>query len=137
MLPILFERYKSPRQDHAVYYENEFFDKRLKPVNLLQVGMDSTLQSWLKYLEKANIYCIDTFINHQPKDFSFLKEKRIFWCRCDVSNRKNVDDIMKRIWNKPRFDIIIDNTNNHENLKRHCIGKYYLENKNEVIRYSS
>ena len=137
MLPVLFKRYKSPRQDHAVYYENEFFDKRLKPVNLLQVGMDSTLQSWLKYLEKANIYCIDTFINHQPKDFSFLKEKRIFWCRCDVSIRKNVDDIMKRIWNKPRFDIIIDNTNNHENLKRHCIGKYYLENKDEVICYSS
>ena len=44
---------------------------------------------------------------------------------------------MKRIWNRPRFDIIIDNTNNHENLKRHCIGKYYLENKDEVIRYSS
>ena len=99
--------------------------------------MDSTLQSWLKYLEKANIYCIDTFINYQPKDFSFLKEKRIFWCRCDVSDRKNVDDIMKKIWNKPRFDIIIDNTNNHENLKRHCIGKYYLENKDEVICYSS
>ena len=96
MLPVLFQRYKSPRQDHAVYYENEFFDKRLKPINLLQVGMDSTLQSWLKYLEKANIYCIDTFINHQPKDFSFLKEKRIFWCRCDVSIRKNVDDIMKK-----------------------------------------
>ena len=86
---------------------------------------------WVYNQKKLSIYI------KGKKDFSFLKEKRIFWCRCDVSIRKNVDDIMKRIWNKPRFDIIIDNTNNHENLKRHCIGKYYLENKDEVICYSS
>ena len=134
MLPTLFARYKSPRQHHAVYYENELFDKRLKPINLLQVGVDSTLQSWLRYLQKSNIYCIDNFVNKDPKDFKFLSERRLYWSRCDVNNRKNVDDIMKNVWNKPRFDIIIDNTNNYENLRRHCIGKYYLENKDKVIR---
>jgi len=134
MLPTLFARYKSPRQDHSVYYENELFDKRLKPINLLQVGVDSTLQSWLKYLQKSNIYCIDNFVDKDPKDFKFLSEQRLYWSRCDVNNRKNVDDIMKNVWNKPRFDIIIDNTNNYENLRRHCVGKYYLENKDKVIR---
>ena len=39
---------------------------------------------------------------------------------------------MKKIWNKPRFDIIIDNTNNYENLRRHCIGKFYYEEKDKV-----
>ena len=134
MLPTLFARYESPRQDHAVYYENELFDKRLKTINLLQVGVDSTLQSWLRYLQKSNIYCIDNFTDKDPKDFKFLSEQRLYWSRCDVNNRKNVDDIMKNVWNKPRFDIIIDNTNNYENLRRHCIGKYYLENKDKVIR---
>ena len=134
MLPTLFARYKSPRQDHSVYYENELFDKRLKPINLLQVGVDSTLQSWLKYLQKSNIYCIDNFVDKDPKDFKFLSEQRLYWSRCDVNDRKNVDDIMKNVWNKPRFDIIIDNTNNYENLRRHCAGKYYLENKDKVIR---
>ena len=134
MLPTLFARYKSPRKNHAVYYENELFDKRLKPINLLQVGVDSTLQSWLRYLQKSNIYCIDNFVNKDPKDFKFLGEQRLYWSRCDVNNRKNVDDIMKNVWNKPRFDIIIDNTNNYENLRRHCSGKYYLENKDKVIR---
>jgi len=134
MLPTLFARYKSPRQDHSVYYENELFDKRLKPINLLQVGVDSTLQSWLKYLQKSNIYCIDNFVDKDPKDFKFLSEQRLYWSRCDVNDRKNVDDIMKNVWNKPRFDIIIDNTNNYENLRRHCVGKYYLENKDKVIR---
>ena len=43
---------------------------------------------------------------------------------------------MKEVWNKPRFDIIIDNTNNFENLKRYCIGKYYAEKKDEVICHS-
>lgn len=134
MLPTLFLRYKSPRQDHAVYYENEFFDKRLKPINLLQVGVDSTLQSWLVYLQKSNIYCIDNFTNKDPKDFKFLNQKRLYWSRCDVNSRKNVDNIMKNVWNNPRFDAIIDNTNNYENLKRHCIGKYYLEYKGKVKR---
>ena len=44
---------------------------------------------------------------------------------------------MKNIWNNPRFDIIIDNVNNfaitrHKNLNRYCIGKYYIEDGDEV-----
>ncbi len=44
---------------------------------------------------------------------------------------------MKNVWNKPRFDIIIDNTNNFAYsrktfLKRFSIGKYYIEDGDEV-----
>lgn len=134
MLPTLFRRYQSPREKHAIYYEQQLFQFRLRPINLLQVGIDSTLQSWLKFLQKSNIYSIDNFISKDPKDFNFLNQKRLYWCRCDSTDRKNVDDIMKNVWNKPRFDIIIDNTNNYENLKRHCIGNYYIEHKDKVIK---
>ena len=134
MLLTLFRRYQSPREKHAIYYEQQLFQFRLRPINLLQVGIDSTLQSWLKFLQKSNIYSIDNFISKDPKDFNFLNQKRLYWCRCDSNNRKNVDDIMKNVWNKPRFDIIIDNTNNYENLKRHCIGNYYIEHKDKVIK---
>jgi hypothetical protein len=44
---------------------------------------------------------------------------------------------MKNVWNKPRFDIIIDNVNNfaltrYEYLRRYCIGKYYVEDGNDI-----
>ena len=135
MLDTLFKRYKSKRP-HVYYYERELFKHKIYPVNLLQVGMDTPLQVWLKYLQNANIYCIDSVNNSQPANYSFLDEKRLFWSRCNPSDRKSVDKIMKEVWNKPRFDIIIDNTNNFENLKRYCIGKYYAEKKDEVICHS-
>ena len=76
MLPTLFRRYQSPREKHAIYYEQQLFQFRLRPINLLQVGIDSTLQSWLKFLQKSNIYSIDNFISKDPKDFNFLNQKR-------------------------------------------------------------
>ena len=35
---------------------------------------------------------------------------------------------MEKTW----FDVIIDNTNNYENLRRYCIGKFYYEEKDKV-----
>ena len=137
MLNTLLERYKSKRLKYHFQYERYFYEDRLKPFLILQVGIEASLQVWQKYFQKSLIYCIDTFNNIDPKDISYLEEKRIYWARCDVNDKKQLNHVMKNIWNNPRFDIIIDNTNNHENLKRHCIGKYYLENKDEVIRYSS
>ena len=59
------------------------------------------------------------------------------WSRCDTSNEKSINNIMKNVWNKPRFDIIIDSTNNFAYsrktfLKRFSIGKYYIEDGDEV-----
>jgi len=125
-------RYKSIRKQHHIFYEKELWDNRIKALNLLQVGVDSTLQVWLNYLKYANIYCIDTFEDNMPQDFKFLNEKRLYWSRCDVHDKKSVENVMNELWKKPRFDIVIDNTNNYENLKKYCIGKFYYEKSNKV-----
>lgn len=137
MLDILLQRYKSNRQQYANFYENEFFKYRHKPVNILQVGVENSICVWHKFLQRANIYCIDEFDKNQPDKYEYLNQKRIFWSRCDTSNQKSINDIMKQIWNKPRFDFIIDSVNNfgftrQEYLKRYCIGKYYIEDGDEV-----
>ena len=49
-------------------------------------------------------------------------------------DKKNIDDIMKNTWNNPRFDIIIDNTNQYDNFRRYCIGKYYIEKNDKVMK---
>ena len=108
-------RYKSTRKQHHVFYEKELWNNRIKAVNLLQVGVDNTLEVWLKYLKYANVYCIDSFENKQPADFKFLlSEHRIYWARCNVHDKKHVEKVMNELWKKPRFDVIIDNTNNFE-----------------------
>ena len=43
---------------------------------------------------------------------------------------------MKNIWNNPRFNIIIDNTNNYESLRKYGVGKYYKEVGNEIFCHS-
>ena len=43
---------------------------------------------------------------------------------------------MKNVWNNPRFNIIIDNTNNYESLRHYGIGKYYKEVNNEIFCHS-
>ena len=45
---------------------------------------------------------------------------------------------MKNVWNNPRFDIIIDTTNNFAYtrqpfLKRFSAGKYYIEDGDDVM----
>ena len=81
-------------------------------------------------------YCIDTFDVYDPKDISYLDEKRIYWSRCNVNDSKQLEHVMKNIWNSPRFNIIIDNTNNYETLRRYGIGKYYKEANNEIFCHS-
>ncbi len=137
MLDILFKRYKSNREQHSLFYEKELFEYRHKPINLLQVGIESSIPVWHRFLERSNIYCIDEFDRSQPNKYDYLKEKRIFWSRCDTSSEKSIRDIMENIWNNPRFDIIIDNVNNfaitrQKNLNRYCIGKYYIEDGDNV-----
>ena len=103
---------------------------------ILQVGVETSLQVWQRYFSKSLIYCIDTFNNVDPKDISYLEEKRIYWSRCDVNNNKQLEDVMKKVWNNPRFNIIIDNTNNYESLRKYGIGKYYKEANNEIFCHS-
>ena len=137
MLDVLFQRYKSNKQKYSLFYEKELFSLRHKPINLLQIGVENSIPVWHKFLERSNIYCIDEFDKKQPDKYNYLEEKRIFWSRCDTLNQKNINDVMINVWNKPRFNIIIDNVNNFaysrkDYLRRYCIGKYYIEDETEV-----
>ena len=136
MLQILLKRYKSKRVKYHLQYDRFFFEDRLKPLMILQVGVEPSLQVWQRYFTKSLIYCIDTFKNIDPKDISYLDENRIYWSRCDVNDDKQLENVMKNIWNNPRFNIIIDNTNNYESLRKYGIGKYYKEVGNEIFCHS-
>ena len=136
MLQILLQRYKSKRVKYHLQYDRFFFEDRLKPLIILQVGVEPSLQVWQRYFTKSLIYCIDTFNDIDPKDISYLDENRIYWSRCDVNNTKQLENVMKNIWNNPRFNIIIDNTNNYESLRKYGIGKYYKEVGNEIFCHS-
>ena len=138
MLDILFQRYRSERRKYATFYENELSPLRIKPLNLLQVGVDSSIAVWHKFLQNSNIYCIDEFKKKEPKIYDYLNEKRVFWSRCDTSEEKAINEVMKNVWNNPRFDIIIDTTNNFAYtrqpfLKRFSTGKYYIEDGDDVM----
>ena len=113
MLQTLFQRYKSKRLKYHLYYDRFFYEDRLKPFMILQIGVEPSLQVWQRYFTKSLIYCIDTFENYDPKDISYLDEKRIYWSRCNVNDSKQLEHVMKNIWNSPRFNIIIDNTSNY------------------------
>ena len=40
---------------------------------------------------------------------------------------------MKEQWNSPRFNIIIDNNiDRYDIFRKYCVGKYYVENKDNV-----
>jgi len=137
VLDVLFKRYKSNREQYSNFYEKELFQYRHKPINLLQVGVENSIPVWHKFLQRSNIYCIDEFDRREPNKYDYLKEKRIFWSRCDTSSEKSIKEIMKNVWNKPRFDVIIDSVNNfgntrHQYLSRYCIGKYYIEDGDDV-----
>ena len=137
VLDVLFKRYKSNREKYSNFYEKELFEYRHKPINLLQVGVESSIPVWHRFLQRSNVYCIDEFDRREPNKYDYLKEKRIFWSRCDTSNEKSIKEIMKNVWNKPRFDVIIDSVNNfalsrHNYLARYCIGKYYIEDGDDV-----
>jgi len=133
MLSTLMQRYKSNRQKHALFYEKELFEHRNKPLNILQIGIGTSISVWHKYLSYSNIYCIDEFNNLQPNKYKYLEEKRIFWSRCDINDQKSINDVMINTWNKPRFNFIIDNeTSRYQYLRRYCIGKYYIETSDGV-----
>ena len=137
MLDTLFQRYKSNRQKYAIFYQNELFPFRHKPINILQVGVESSIPVWHKYLQRSNIYCIDEFDKIDPNKFDYLNNDRTYWARCDTSDGSKIKKVMREVWNKPRFDVIVDSVNNfgmtrHEHLKRYCIGKYYIEDGDEV-----
>ena len=130
------QKYKSPRLKFANYYENKLYVKRFQPMAMLQVGIENTIPVWNKYLERCNIYCIDIFDDQEPRSFKFLNEKKIFWSRCNVKEHKELEHVMKNVWNNPRFNFIIDNTNSYKSLRKYCIGDYYSEVKDEVFCHS-
>ena len=90
MLDVLFERYKSKRKKHFLFYENEFYEIKNKPLQILQVNIEPSLLVWHKYFERSHIFCLDEFKFHQPEHFRFLDEKRIHWLRCNVYDKKNI-----------------------------------------------
>ena len=137
VLNVLFKRYKSNREIYSSFYEKELFEYRHVPLNLLQVCTENSVAVWHKYLQRANIYLIDPFDKVEPKKLPYLNQDRTFWSRCDIDDENKIKSTMKEIWNNPRFDIIIDNSNNFGNtrynyLKRYSIGKYYIEEGDEV-----
>ena len=137
MLDTLMQRYKSKQQKHALFYEKELFEHRNKPLNILQIGIGTSIAVWHKYLAYSNIYCIDEFNNVQPNKYKYLEEKRVFWSRCDIHDQKSINDVMINTWNNPRFDFIIDDIHlfgytRYNYLRRYCIGKYYIETNDGV-----
>ena len=137
MIDTLFQRYKSYRQKYSSFYENELFDFRHTPINILQVGVENSIPVWHKYLQRSTIYCIDEFDRMEPKKFYYFDNDRTYWARCDTDDESKIKEVMKEVWNNPRFDVIIDSSNNfgfsrHKLLKKYCIGKYYIEDGDDV-----
>ena len=137
MLDVLFKRYKSEREIYSLFYEKELFEYRHKASNLLQVGVGNSIPVWIRFLQRCNVYCIDEFDKKEPNKYNYLNEKRVFWSRCDTNDEKSIKQVMKNVWKNPRFDIIIDNVNNfattrQKYLNRYCIGKYYIEDGEDV-----
>ncbi len=132
MLFNLFTKFNANNK-YANFYENEFFDLINQPINLLKVKADNSIPVWQKFLQRSNIYCIDNFNNNEPNKFPYLNKDRTFWSRCNIDDENDIKRVMSEIWKKPRFDIIIDNTNKRYNfLKKYCIGKYYVEENDNV-----
>ncbi len=133
MLYNLLTKFKSNKVKFANFYENQFYEKRFLPLQILQIGCDATIPVWQKFMTRSNIFCIDNFQKQEPKNIDYLKESRIYWIRCDIDNEKAVKKIMKEQWNSPRFDIIIDNNiDRYDIFRKYCVGKYYVENKDNV-----
>ena len=137
VLDNLFKKYKSNREQYSNFYEKEFLKYRHKPLNLLQVGVENSIPAWHKLLLRCNIYCIDEFDKREPNKYKYLNQERVFWSRCDTASEKSIKEVMKDVWNKPRFDIVIDNVNNfaisrQKYLIKYCIGQYYIEDGDEV-----
>ena len=63
MLQTLLQRYKSKRVKYHLQYDRFFFEDRLKPLMILQVGVEPSLQVWQRYFTKSLVYCIDNFSN--------------------------------------------------------------------------
>ena len=74
MLFDLFKRYKSNREKYSYFYEKEFWQYRHKPLNLLQVGIESSIPVWQRFLQKCNVYCIDEFHRSEPNRYKYLNE---------------------------------------------------------------
>lgn len=118
---------------YSNFYEKELYEKRFQPLQILQIGIENSVAVWHKYMQRSNIFCIDTFDKTEPRQHPYLKEKRIHWIRCDIDNEKAVKKIMKEQWNSPRFDIVIDNNiDRYDIFRKYCVGKYYVENKDNV-----
>ena len=133
MLYNLLTKFKSNKVKFANFYENQFYEKRFLPLQILQIGCDATIPVWQKFMPRSNIFCIDNFQKQEPKNIDYLKESRIYWIRCDIDNEKAVKKIMKEQWNSPRFNIIIDNNiDRYDIFRKYCVGKYYVENKDNV-----
>ena len=120
MLFNLLQKFNSNKIKFANFYENQFYEKRFQPLQILQIGCDATIAAWQKFMPRSNIFCIDNFQKQQPKNINYLKQSRIYWIRCDIDNEKAVKKIMKEHWNNPRFDIIID-----DNVDRYDIFRKY------------
>ena len=88
MLQTLFQRYKSKRLKYHLYYDRFFYEDRLKPFMILQIGVEPSLQVWQRYFTKSLIYCIDTFHNYDPKHIYYLNENR-FEAVSDSNQRVN------------------------------------------------
>ena len=137
VLDTYLKRYKSNKLLYSKFYEKELYEKRFLPLQILQIGIENSVAVWHKYMQRSNIFCIDTFDKTEPRQHSYLKEKRIHWIRCDIDNEKAVKKVMKESWNNPRFDVIIDSSNNfgysrYDLFRRFCVGKYYIEDGEDV-----
>ena len=84
MLYNLLTKFKSNKVKFANFYENQFYEKRFLPLQILQIGCDATIPVWQKFMPRSNIFCIDNFQKQEPKNIDYLKESRIYWIRCDI-----------------------------------------------------
>ena len=136
-----------PNHGYTIHYEKIFESIRLKPLNILEIGLASkkqreylqnecpSLKIWLDYFPNANVYGFDI------DDFSHVNMPRTKIIRGDQSKIEDLDKLTEIC---PEFDIIIDDgyhASYHQQISLKTLfphisknGLYIIEDLSDKIR---
>lgn len=91
-------------------YEPDMEPLRNESIKILEVGIwrGTSMSAFHDYFPNAELYGIDTFGRHAPREVEALKRDRTHWLKCS-SMDPNIKEQMKLAWDGvTEFDIIID-----------------------------